>query len=132
MTSVNNIIINTFYNDILKGGDNEGNPKLVRVLADNALNGAEWLKDYINMTFEDRQMFFGGHSVERSLVPLGATGVEMISKLLAKAEELNIPVFCQLCKIQPGLIVKKYLSLPFLRKMCYNDNGIFCNRRKLL
>lgn len=81
-----------FYNDILKGGDNEGNPKLVRVLADNALSGAEWLKDYINMTFEDRQMFFGGHSVERSLVPQGATGVEMISKLLAKAEELNIPV----------------------------------------
>lgn len=81
-----------FYNDILKGGDNEGDPKLVRVLADNALSGAEWLKDYINMTFEDRQMFFGGHSVERSLVPQGATGVEMISKLLAKAEELNIPI----------------------------------------
>ena len=81
-----------FYNDILKVGDNEGDPKLVRVLADNALSGAEWLKDYINMTFEDRQMFFGGHSVERSLVPQGATGVEMISKLLAKAEELNIPV----------------------------------------
>lgn len=81
-----------FYNDILKGGDNESDPKLVRVLADNALSGAEWLKDYINMTFEDRQMFFGGHSVERSLVPQGATGVEMISKLLAKAEELNIPV----------------------------------------
>ena len=74
-----------FYNDILKGGDNEGDPKLVRVLADNALSGAEWLKDYINMTFEDRQMFFGGHSVERSLVPQGATGVEMISKQIGRA-----------------------------------------------
>ena len=41
--------------------------------------------------------------------------------------DINIPVFCQLCKIQPGLIVKKYLSLPFLPKVCYNDNGIFCN-----
>lgn len=95
----------TFYNDILKGGDNEGNPKLVRALADNALNGAEWLKDYINMTFEDRQMFFGGHSVERSLVPLGATGVEMISKLLAKAEELNIPVLYETPAVE--LIVDK-------------------------
>lgn len=95
----------TFYNDILKGGDNEGNPKLVRVLADNALNGAEWLKDYINMTFEDRQMFFGGHSVERSLVSLGATGVEMISKLLAKAEELNIPVLYETPAVE--LIVDK-------------------------
>lgn len=94
-----------FYNDILKGGDNEGDPKLVRVLADNALSGAEWLKDYINMTFEDRQMFFGGHSVERSLVPQGATGVEMISKLLAKAEELNISVLYETPAVE--LIVDK-------------------------
>ncbi|MDU1912067.1 flavocytochrome c [Fusobacterium sp.] len=94
-----------FYNDILKGGDNEGDPKLVRVLADNALSGAEWLKDYINMTFEDRQMFFGGHSVERSLVPQGATGVEMISKLLAKAKELNIPVLYETPAVE--LIVDK-------------------------
>lgn len=82
-----------FYNDILKGGDNEGDPKLVRVLADNALDGAKWLRDYIDVTFEDRQLFFGGHSVERSLVPKDATGVEMIKKLLAKADELGIKVY---------------------------------------
>ena len=45
------------------------------------------------MTFEDRQLFFGGHSVERSLVPKDATGVEMISKLLKKADELGIKVY---------------------------------------
>ena len=83
----------TFYNDILKGGDNEGNPKLIRVLADNALKDAEWLKDFIGMEFEDRQLFFGGHSVERSLVPKDATGVEMIKKLLAKADELGIEIY---------------------------------------
>lgn len=82
-----------FYNDILKGGDNEGDPKLVRVLADNALDGAKWLRDYVDVTFEDRQLFFGGHSVERSLVPKNATGVEMIKKLLAKADELGIKVY---------------------------------------
>ncbi|WP_176837706.1 flavocytochrome c [Fusobacterium hominis] len=82
-----------FYNDILKGGDNEGDPKLVRVLADNALDGAKWLRDYVDVTFEDRQLFFGGHSVERSLVPKDATGVEMIKKLLAKADELGIKVY---------------------------------------
>lgn len=71
----------TFYNDILKGGDNEGNPKLIRVLADNALKDAEWLKDFIGMEFEDRQLFFGGHSVE------------MIKKLLAKADELGIEIY---------------------------------------
>jgi len=81
-----------FYEDILKGGDNEGNPELVRILADNALAGANWLKDDIKMVFEDHMLFFGGHSVERSLVPKNATGYEMISKLNAKLAEKNIPL----------------------------------------
>lgn len=80
-----------FYNDILKGGDNENDPKLVKVLAENALAGATWLKDYIGMEFEDHMLFFGGHSVERSLVPKNATGYEMISKLTKKLDEKNIP-----------------------------------------
>lgn len=81
-----------FYNDILKGGDNENDPSLVRVLAKNALAGANWLKDYIGMEFEDHMLFFGGHSVERSLVPKNATGYEMISKLTAKLNEKNVPL----------------------------------------
>ena len=40
--------------------------------------------------------------------------------------DINIPVFCQFCKTQLGRIVKKLLSLPFLWKVCYNDNGRFC------
>ncbi|MDO5408134.1 MAG: flavocytochrome c [Eubacteriales bacterium] len=84
--------VDQFYNDILKGGDNENDPELVRVLAENALPAAEWLKDDIQMTFEDYMLFFGGHSVERSLVPLNATGVEMIEKLTAKAESLGVEI----------------------------------------
>ena len=68
--------VETFYNDILKGGDNEGDPALIRVLAENALDGALWLRDDVNVTFEDYMLFFGGHSVMRSLVPLNASGVE--------------------------------------------------------
>ncbi|SJZ63356.1 urocanate reductase [Cetobacterium ceti] len=82
----------TFYKDIIKGGDNESDIKLAKVLAENALNGALWLRDSINVTFENRQMFFGGHSVERSLVPEGASGVELIKKLMKKAQELGIEV----------------------------------------
>ena len=78
--------VDTFYNDILKGGDNEGDPALIRVLAENALDGALWLRDEVNVTFEDYMLFFGGHSVMRSLVPLNASGVELIQKLNAKAE----------------------------------------------
>ncbi|HAQ41725.1 MAG TPA: flavocytochrome c [Clostridiales bacterium] len=81
-----------FYNDILTGGDNENDPKLVRVLADNALAGATWLKDEIGMEFEAYLLFFGGHSVKRSLVPINATGYEMSKKLTAKLNEKNIPL----------------------------------------
>lgn len=89
-----------FFNDTMKGGDNESNPNLVRVLADNALDGAVWLKDYVNVVFEDRQMFFGGHSVKRSLVPNGASGVEVIGKLMAKAKELGIPVYLEMNAVE--------------------------------
>ncbi len=81
-----------FFEDVMKGGDNEGDPALVRILADQALDGANWLKDQVGMVFEDYMLFFGGHSVERSLVPKNATGYEMISKLSQKLEETGSPV----------------------------------------
>lgn len=80
------------YEDTLKGGDNENDPQLVRILADNALSGAEWLRDDINVTFEDYMLFFGGHSVKRSLVPLNASGVELVTKLNNKVDDLHIPL----------------------------------------
>ena len=84
--------VETFYNDVLKGGDNEGDPALIHVLAENALEGALWLRDDIHVTFEDYMLFFGGHSIKRSLVPLNASGVELIQKLNAKAESLGITI----------------------------------------
>lgn len=81
-----------FYEDIMKGGDNEGNPELVKILSENALDAAMWLKDDIKVDFEDKMLFFGGHSVKRSLVPHGETGTEIIGKLKAKAEELGIEI----------------------------------------
>jgi len=77
---------------MLKGGDNENDPSLVRVIADNALDGAIWLRDNIGVEWEDYMLFFGGHSVERSLVPKGATGSEIVKKLEAKAKELGVTI----------------------------------------
>lgn len=82
-----------FMKDMLKGGDNVNNPELVRVVAENALDGAEWLRDEVGVTWEDELMFFGGHSIMRSLIPLEASGKEIIKKQLAKAESLDIPIF---------------------------------------
>lgn len=78
--------------DTLKGGDYKAKEELVRVLAENALAGAEWLRDEVGVVWEDELMFFGGHSVKRSLIPSGASGKEIITKLVAKAKEMEIPI----------------------------------------
>lgn len=78
--------------DTLAGGDNINDPELIRVIAENSLAGAEWLRDDVGVVWEDELMQFGGHSVMRSLVPKGASGKEIINKLVAKAEALEIPL----------------------------------------
>jgi len=78
--------------DTLKGGDYKAKEELVRTMAENALAGAEWLRDEVGVVWEEELMFFGGHSVKRSLIPSGASGKEIITKQLAKAKELNIPI----------------------------------------
>lgn len=81
-----------FAKDMMKGGDNINNPELVNVIARSALDGAKWLRDECGVVWEDSLMFFGGHSVKRSLIPAGASGKELIAKMLAKAESLKIPI----------------------------------------
>lgn len=86
--------VDIYYEDTMKGGDNVGDPKLVRIMAENALASAEWLRDEIKVEFLEDQLFqFGGHSFKRALIPVGHTGAEMIGKLEAKAKALNIPIF---------------------------------------
>ena len=79
--------------DTLKGGDYKAKEELVRTLCENALAGAEWLRDEVGVVWEDNLMFFGGHSVKRSLVPLGASGKEIVTKLHKKAQEMDIPIY---------------------------------------
>lgn len=81
-----------FAKDVEAAG---GNPDLIKVLADKALEAANWLKDDIKVEWLDQLMFFGGHSVKRSLIPKGHSGSEIISKYSAKAEELGIDVLTE-------------------------------------
>ena len=76
--------------DMLVGGGNIADVDLVTTLANNALDAAEWLRDDIQVEWEDELMHFGGHSITRSLVPVGATGEEVMMKLRTKAEELGV------------------------------------------
>ncbi len=79
--------------DMLNGGGNIADVDLVTTLANNALDGAEWLRDDVGVEWQDELMHFGGHSVTRSLVPEGATGEELMTKLRAKAEELGVTFY---------------------------------------
>ncbi|WP_239256256.1 flavocytochrome c [Listeria ilorinensis] len=81
------------YEDTLKGGDNKGQPEMVRILADQALPSAEWLRDEIKVEFLEDELFqFGGHSKKRALIPKGHTGEELIKKFKLKAADLDIPI----------------------------------------
>ena len=85
--------IELYEKDTYLGGDKKGDPAVIKVLAENALDAAEWGRDYLGVEFEpDNLFFFGGMSVKRALIPKGQTGYEWISKMQKKAEELGIPI----------------------------------------
>ncbi len=81
-----------FAKDIEEAG---GNPELIKVLADKATEDAYWLRDDIGVEWLDSLMFFGGHSVKRSLIPAAHTGNELIKNYTKKADELGIEVLTE-------------------------------------
>ena len=62
-----------------------------------------WWKDECGVVFEDYMLFFGGHSVERSLVPLNASGAEIVSKLSAKATDMGAQII--LCDPHRAVVI---------------------------
>lgn len=85
--------VESYYEDTMKGGDNLGDPKLVHLMAENALASAEWLRDEVKVEFLEDQLFqFGGHSYKRALIPVGHTGQEVITKLKKKAEAAGVKI----------------------------------------
>ena len=81
-----------FANDVKEAG---GDPELIDVLADHATEDAYWLRDDIGVKWLDSLMFFGGHSVKRSLIPEAHSGNELIKNYLKKCEELGIEVITE-------------------------------------
>lgn len=81
-----------FANDVKEAG---GDPELIDVLADHATEDAYWLRDDIGVEWLDSLMFFGGHSVKRSLIPAAHSGNELIKNYLKKCEELGIEVITE-------------------------------------
>lgn len=83
-----------YFNDIMEGGYNLADPKLVRIIAENALPTAEWLRDYVEVKFRDNQSWYGGHKAARTLWPVG-DGPAYVDALEAKARELGVDIYLQ-------------------------------------
>ena len=81
-----------FADDVKEAG---GDPELIDVLAEHATEDAYWLRDDIGVEWLDSLMFFGGHSVKRSLIPAAHSGNELIKNYIKKCEELGIEVITE-------------------------------------
>ena len=75
--------------DMLAGGDNVGDPDLVNIIANGVYDAADWLTYEGGVAWEHNLLFFGGHSVQRSLIPKGHKGNEMTTKLTGRAETIS-------------------------------------------
>ena len=77
--------------DMLVGGDNEGNPDLVDVVCSHALESAEWLTYEAGVEWGPACVQDGGHSVARSILPVDY-GAGLATKLIARAEALGVVI----------------------------------------
>ncbi|NPD30891.1 flavocytochrome c [Eggerthellaceae bacterium zg-1084] len=75
--------------DMLKGGDHVGDPDLVRIVAEGALESSQWLTFEGGVAWKHDLMQFGGHTTKRSLIPLTHSGSEMTTKLTRRARDIS-------------------------------------------
>lgn len=75
--------------DMLIGGDNLGDPSLVRVLCEGALDAMEWMTYEAGVSWGSACGQDGGHSVARTVQPIGY-GAAVMVKLAARARKLGV------------------------------------------
>lgn len=75
--------------DMLAGGDDVGDPDLVGVIANGVYDAAQWLTYEGGVPWEHDLLFFGGHSVKRSIIPQGHIGNSMTCALTRRAKAID-------------------------------------------
>ncbi len=75
--------------DMLVGGDNVGDPALVQIIAEGALDSSQWLTFEGGVSWKHDLMQFGGHNTKRSIIPITHSGSEMTTKLTKRASEID-------------------------------------------
>ena len=89
--------------DMLVGGDNEGDPALVQVVCDGALDALQWLIYENGVSWSNASAFEGGHSVERETAPNGR-GEAIMCPMFARAQKLGVAM-CASADVQ-SLVVE--------------------------
>ena len=77
--------------EMWEGGGKVADKKMVDIVANNALEAAEWLKDEIGVEYQDYLVWEGGHSVPRAVEPV-AKGPGMINPLVDYAKEHGVEI----------------------------------------
>lgn len=75
--------------DMLVGGDNKGDPELVAIVANGALDSANWLTYEGGVSWKHDLMQFGGHNIKRSIIPITHSGSEMTTKLTNRVNGMD-------------------------------------------
>lgn len=75
--------------DMLVGGDNKGDPELVAIIANGALDSANWLTYEGGVSWKHDLMQFGGHNIKRSIIPITHSGSEMTTKLTNRVNGMD-------------------------------------------
>lgn len=81
-----------FYTQTLEGGDNVGNPELVKVLTENAYDGLQWLKS-LGMVFEETIIQGAGSlhpRTHQSVDPLGTGFINAYENNLKNKDSVQI------------------------------------------
>ena len=79
----------TLISDMLVGGGNKGDPELVAIIANGALDSANWLTYEGGISWKHDLMQFGGHNIKRSIIPITHSGSEMTTKLTDRVKTID-------------------------------------------
>lgn len=92
--------VDQMIEDMLVGGDQKGDPELVKVICEGAEEAFDWLVCEGGVAWQPYQRFFGGHSVARAMIPEGNEGSGIICKLERRAEGMNNLTICRNTKAE--------------------------------
>ncbi len=83
--------VEQFAKEMWEGGGSLAKKELVDIIANNATDAAEWLRDEIGVEYQDYLVWEGGHSVARAVEPI-ELGPGMINPLMDYAKSHGIEV----------------------------------------